>query len=758
MIGNNENNIPGQEESLVSGNIENSDSDNNWLRISRDVHEASTNYYENSIQLNWQRNIENWNSRHPRGSKFYSESYKQRSKLFRPVSRTAERNSSAAVAAALFSNMDVLDAQPVDPTDVEGAASASVMKELLQYRLAHDVKWFMTAMGAWQDTQVYGPCVSYIAWEYEERDANPPADPWALTGGEEVKPDQLEGMAAIFAMQDIDFDLSEAEGPTVIEGEPSQENINQLQSGEKIVVKDGLVIDLLAPEYFRFDPSADWRDPVGTSPYVIRIVPMYVDDVRNKMLSGEWNEASVEEIVSYGSNEGQDTETLRRAREGEDRVDANSEARPNDKEFDVVYPREYFIKLKGMDYVYWTLGDRFLLTEPVPIEEVYFHGRRPFVYGQSVIEAHKTTPDSVIGLIAPLQENINDITNQRQDNVKLALNKRYIVKRGSNVDLAALARNVPGGSVTSDNPQQDVQMLITPDVTSSSYAEVERMSVEANEMTGTFSGSSVQNNRSLNETVGGMQLLSEGANQLQSFDIRTWVETWVQPTLNLAMLTIQHYETDDRVLAIAGEKGLATFQDAKIEGIPKETLFTTPLEISVNVGLGATSPFQKINNLAQGLQILMPYVDPAQLNRDEIGKEVMGALGYGDGARFIKSMAILQQEQQDNPTPPPPEVQAEQMKAQLQMQLKQMELEAEMRREQMRLQFEGQQAQLDRDARMTEVTMTLSSKENQKVADIQNKTEIEGMKNKTNRDKVAVQESSKANELNYKRTTGNTGI
>ena len=99
--------------------------------------------------------------------------------------------------------------------------------------------------------------------------------------------------------------------------------------------------------------------------------------------------------------------------------------------------------LRGREWVYWTLGTQAMLTEPVPLEDVYFHGKRPMVYGFSVIEAHKYAPNGSAQLIRGLQENVNDISNQRIDNLRLAMNKRYVVRRGSNVDLQALARNVP---------------------------------------------------------------------------------------------------------------------------------------------------------------------------------------------------------------------------------------------------------------------------------------------------------------------------
>jgi hypothetical protein len=49
------------------------------------------------------------------------------------------------------------------------------------------------------------------------------------------------------------------------------------------VRKDDLICDLIAPENFRFDPMCDWRDPCGTSPYLIYMMPIYAIDALEKM-------------------------------------------------------------------------------------------------------------------------------------------------------------------------------------------------------------------------------------------------------------------------------------------------------------------------------------------------------------------------------------------------------------------------------------------------------------------------------------------
>ncbi|MDU9711646.1 hypothetical protein RGC52_08060, partial [Helicobacter pylori] len=46
---------------------------------------------------------------------------------------------------------------------------------------------------------------------------------------------------------------------------------------------DKPAIHLIPVENLRIDPGSNWEDPVNSSPYVIRMIPMYVKDVRAKM-------------------------------------------------------------------------------------------------------------------------------------------------------------------------------------------------------------------------------------------------------------------------------------------------------------------------------------------------------------------------------------------------------------------------------------------------------------------------------------------
>lgn len=175
------------------------------------------------------------------------------------------------------------------------------------------------------------------------------------------------------------------------------------------------------------------------------------------------------------------------------------------------------------------------------------------------------------------------------------------------------------------------------DVTASSYQEQDRLNVDFDELTGNFSSSSVMTNRKLNETVGGMNLLTGSANQLTEYLIRTLVETWVEPVLRQLVKLEQAYETNLTILSLAGQKAMAALQRYQVNQLTDEML-NQELTVRVNVGMGATDPQTKLQKFTFAMQSYgqimanMPDVDP-----EAVRKELFGLAGYKDGTRFFKS-------------------------------------------------------------------------------------------------------------------------
>ena len=192
----------------------------------------------------------------------------------------------------------------------------------------------------------------------------------------------------------------------------------------------------------------------------------------------------------------------------------------------------------------------------------------------------------------------------------------------------------PGGAVVTQDPDRDVRVLEWNDVTSSSYAEQDRLDIQLDEMMGSFSQGSVQNNRNLNETVGGMQMMSGSASAVTEYTVRTFNETWTEPVLRQLLLLIQYYESDERLLALAGEQS-----EIRKFGVDEVTdqLMKQELYLTVNVGIGATNPQQKVERLMMGINAVagLPGV-VEEINPQEVIAEVFGSLGYKNGRRFFE--------------------------------------------------------------------------------------------------------------------------
>jgi hypothetical protein len=585
----NEHPLDNQDQTNVAVSATGPLSDQDALRLAREAFTTSTTYFDTAIRGGLINDLRQFQGQHPQGSKYLSENYRARSRFFRPKTRSAVRKNEAIAAEAFFSTQDVVSIKAIDEDDDMQRASAEVLKELVQYRLKHSIPWFLIACGAYQDAQVQGIVCSYQFWEFN-----------------------------------------------------AKKRIDRPQ------------VKIKPLENIRFDPSCDWYDPVGTSPYFIEMIPMYVKDVRARMQTLDHTGASKWKLIP-------DTEIIKattmysdvvRLQREQGRVDPRSISGAIG-DYAIVWVHRNIMEIDGEDYVFHTLGTVSMLDTPKPLRQVYFHGIRPYVIGFSVIETHRAYPSGPVRLTSQIQGELNTNANQRMDNVAFAMNKRYFVKRTAQVDLRSLQRNAPSSSTMMNDPEGDVKIVETQDVTGSAYQEQDRLNLDFDDLMGAFSQASVASNRKLNETVGGMNILTKDASQVTGYQLRTFAETWMEPVLKQLILLEQKYEEDDVVLALAGKKA-QLFQKFGIDEITDE-LLTQNLTVDVNVGIGATNPHDQLQNFIQGMTafkdmiadgVLVQYgVDVAEIQR-----EILGKLGYKDGKRFFpddggdpRVSALLQQ-------------------------------------------------------------------------------------------------------------------
>ena len=401
--------------------------------------------------------------------------------------------------------------------------------------------------------------------------------------------------------------------------------------------KDMPDIEIIPLENFRISPAAKWFDPINTSPYCIWLIPMYLYEVRERMVVGDeksglppWHDVSEGELLAASKPYSDSTRLVR-----EQRADIKTEEQVPSA-FSIVWVRMVVLNHGGQDWMYYTIGAEHLLSDPVALNAIYLHGERPFVMGIANLETHKIYPASVPAITRDIQSQINELANQRLDNVKFVLNKRYFVKRGAQVDLRSVTRNVPGSVTLMGDPASDVLVHSTPDVTASAFGEQDRLNLDFDDLVGGFSGSSVQSNRNLNETVGGMNMLAQTGNAISEYQLRLFSETWVEPVLRQLVKLEQAYETDTVILGLAGKKS-QMMQKLGFDQVTDE-LLQNELTVRVNVGVGATNPQSQVERFFFGLNSLATLLGPTaseRINMEEVVAEAFGKLGYKDGKRFF---------------------------------------------------------------------------------------------------------------------------
>jgi hypothetical protein len=543
-----------------------------WTDKARDAHSTSTTYFDSNIRRTVEANLRQFQGKHPTGSKYMADSYKNRSKLFRPKTRAVLRKDEAVCAGAYFASEDVVCIRPQNDDDLFQQTAADVNQALLQYRLTkpapHGVPWFLTLLGAYQESMSVGVVVSKQDWQFDK-------------------------------LQNLDRPR----------------------------------ITLKPVENIRIDPASDWTDPINSSPYVIDMVPMYIGDIKARMQADSdgqprWFQLADSEIQSAIKNS---SDTIRLTREGRtDSKDASNAL----TDYTIGWVHENIMKVNGQDYVFYTLGTQFILSEPRPLAEVYFHGVRPFVMGFCIIEPHKIYPSSKVELVKDTQRELNEIVNERRDNVKRMLDPRWKAMRNKQVDVKSLTRNVPS-SVTLMSELTNAELIKTPDVTGACFSEQDRVNGDFDEIAGSFSSSSISSNRKLGETVGGLDLLSDDANAVGEYQLRAFTETWVEPVLRQMLLLERHYETSELVLSLAGDAAQIWEKGLTLDHM--DALLNEDVLLTVNVGIGSTNPTKQLDRFitaAKAAQELLGPNNPVKLRPEEVIKEIFGKAGYKDGKRF----------------------------------------------------------------------------------------------------------------------------
>lgn len=580
-----------------------------FLNLIRQAEEQSQLYLNQVNRRSWSQSLRAFHQEHFVGSKYTKPDWRNRSKIFRPKTRSAVRKDMAAVAASLFNNLDAIACLPGDESNPRQKASAAVLQALVNYRLDRNspkvgIPWFHVSMGARQDSLLTGICVSKQSWKLDVTKRLDPEK--AMEQGDDGVYEEVERDVLV---------------PTI----------------------DRPDCQLIPPENIIIDPAADWTNPAQSASYLILKWPMRLDEIKKKMESPirPWNTVSDTILLSSVENGKFDMSSVRRAREmGLDRLDETQTG----QDFQVIWVYENFMRVGGEDWTFITVGDKEYLTDPTPVKEVYpeQQGDRPLVIGYGSLESHRIFPMSPVESWQQYQIELNDLANLTLDAIKQNVMPVTKVVRGRQIDMDQVKRRSSGTAIIVSE-KDDVTWERPPDVPQSVPVLTRSLELELDDLAGQFNGSTAQDSNALSRTLGGLKLVSGSANAVQEFDIRIWIQSWCEPVLAQIVRLEQYYESDPVVLGLCGEKA-QLMQKFGINKIDDE-LLEQEVTVRVSIGLGAGDPQQRFQKFAMATQLAMPLLAHAQEFKDgsltidpiAVMEELYGTAGYRDGGkRFIK--------------------------------------------------------------------------------------------------------------------------
>lgn len=616
--------------------------DREVLQIIQAALPRATDFFQQKALARLLKTYKATRNEHPEGSKYHKALYKARAAYHRPKTLNAMRRMQTKCANALFATRDVIEMSPGDESNPQNKAATAVRKELLNYRTSRKsgrnaIPWMETTLGARTDAWQTGYTVSFQSWEYERRDAG--MEPLLGEGGR-VLIDPRTGL-------------------------PAQRRVWE-------TLKDRPEVALIPIENCGIDPAAPWIDPAQRSSFFFIKEPMYRSAIEAAMKQGRggdipWRDPAKIDWSQGRTEQEPDARAVRTARgdDATDRLEDQGSAPREVSQGDfLVWRYIWFFRHGNVDYTVYTIGTRELLSDPIPTADAFpaLGGQRPIVMGTDVIRPHDLYPLSNAAALLPMQEEINDQANLRIDAQRQSVFPVAKVRRGKSVDVGALARRGPATNILVEEPD-DVMFETIPNGAAALFAEMDRLNNDFDETAGIFSNSSVQGQRAMNETVGGMKILAGDADAVANLELKIWTETWYERVIQQLSLLIAYYETDDRVLSICGQRaGLA--EKFGINAITDDLLMAEVSTV-VDIGTGANDPAEAAGRfkLATDTIIGVATIDMQlaaggskfRFNLQEVASEAYGGAGFKDaGERFV----VIEGDQ------PSPEVQ--QLQAQLQ--------------------------------------------------------------------------------------------
>lgn len=237
------------------------------------------------------------------------------------------------------------------------------------------------------------------------------------------------------------------------------------------------------------------------------------------------------------------------------------------------------------------------------------HGIKPFVKMIDVEDPHSMEGIGEVEQLASLQYELNDVRNQRMDNVTLILNRMWKVVKTGDVDEDDLVSEA--GKIIHVGDKDALEPILTPDVTASAYNEESLIKQDMQYVSGVNdyvagnAGSSSQQGGtgSLNRTATGVMLMQEAGNARFKYkldNIEDSLKDFGEQLLGLN----QQFINKDIMLKITNMPGYdwAIVPEQEIKG-----------QFDIQVEGGSTQPMNKSVRRAEARELLNTVIPLAQM-------------------------------------------------------------------------------------------------------------------------------------------------
>ena len=253
-------------------------------------------------------------------------------------------------------------------------------------------------------------------------------------------------------------------------------------------------------------------------------------------------------------------------------------------------------------------------------------------------------------MVQSLQHELNDTRNQRIDNIKLALNRMYIIDRGADVDLDSLL-NEPGGVIMA-NYTDGVQPLVTPPVTMDAFQNARDIAEDMQRTHGIHDPA--LGKPTSRETATGVLSLQEAANMRFQIMARVFAQQLVQNTEMMDELNEQYLPEGKTFRLTNAEPQLNADNTPQLDDSGKPIIKThetiEKIEdiiaqfdyVPVGASMEGLSKYARLEQLSRWRD---RFGDNIEFDKTKYDTKIMELLNFKDAKQYFKSIQRIQQEQ-----------------------------------------------------------------------------------------------------------------